>query len=202
MNSKIKIVITGGPSGGKTTLVDAIQKDLSEQISVVPEAASILYRGGFPRKSGIIGKKHTQRAIYYTQQELEALISIESKAPFLVCDRGSLDSIAYWPGTSQDFFESTSTNLNKELSRYDWIIHLDTAQAESFDTTNPIRTESYLEASLLNEKISQAWSQHPRRIVIPNNKDFFKKMSIARSVVLAVISGKTLNEVNQIVKEA
>lgn len=202
MNIKTKIVITGGPSGGKTTLVDAIQKDLAEQISVVPEAASILYRGGFPRKSGITGKKHTQRAIYYTQQELEALVAIESKAPFLVCDRGSLDSIAYWPGTAQDFFESIETTMEKELARYDWIIHLDTAQADSFDTTNPIRTESYLEASLLNEKISHAWSAHPQRIVISNNKDFFKKMSIARSVVMAVISGKSFEQVKQMVQES
>lgn len=48
---KVKIVVTGGPSGGKTTLIEALQKDLKGKVAVVPEAASILYRGGFPRRS-------------------------------------------------------------------------------------------------------------------------------------------------------
>lgn len=43
------IVITGGPSGGKTTLIEAIKKELIKEVTTIPEAASLLYRGGLPR---------------------------------------------------------------------------------------------------------------------------------------------------------
>jgi tRNA uridine 5-carbamoylmethylation protein Kti12 len=92
-----KIVITGGPSGGKTTLIETLKKDLGNKITVVPEAASILYRGGFPRTTSDLNHFHGQRAICFIQRELEDLARAESRAEIIICDRGSLDSIAYWP---------------------------------------------------------------------------------------------------------
>ncbi|MGZ5279699.1 MAG: AAA family ATPase, partial [Pseudobdellovibrionaceae bacterium] len=86
---QVKIAVTGGPSGGKTTLIEVLQKDLKSKVTVVPETASILYRGGFPRRSTPEARKHVQRAIYFSQKELEALIQGESQSPLIVCDRGS-----------------------------------------------------------------------------------------------------------------
>lgn len=193
---KTKIVITGGPSGGKTTLIEALQKDLANKVSVVPEAASILYRGGFPRKPTPPGKIHAQRAIYFTQRELEDLVTDETKASAVVCDRGSLDSIAYWPNQDDaDFFRSLGTNREKEFSRYHWVLHLDTADGETFDTTNPIRTESHNEAVLLNELITKAWQGHPRRVVIPHEADFLSKIGKAKSVIQKILSGASYDEV-------
>jgi predicted ATPase len=195
---KIKIVVTGGPSGGKTTLIDAIKRDLSNQLAVVPEAASILYRGGFPRKPTPLGRKHAQRAICFIQRELEDLIEAESKAPFLVCDRGSLDSIAYWPGRPEDFFESLGTTRQLELARYNWVIHLDTAHEDAFETSNPIRTESHKEAVELNHMIREAWAGHGHRVIIPHYGDFLHKMTLARRVIELIMSGKTYSEINQL----
>jgi predicted ATPase len=193
---KIKIVVTGGPSGGKTTLIEALQKDLHSQVSIVPEAASILYRGGFPRKPTAPGKIHAQRAIYLTQRELEQLVIDETKAEAVVCDRGSLDSIAYWPHQdADDFFKSLATSREKEMARYHWVLHLDTADGETFDTTNPIRTENHLEAVALNALIKQAWQGHPRRIVIPHQADFLSKIAKAKSVIQKIMSGASLEEV-------
>jgi nicotinamide riboside kinase len=147
---KIKIAITGGPSGGKTTLIEALHKELKTKVTVVPEAASILYRGGFPRRPSVSGRMHAQRAIYGTQKELEDLIESESAANVIVCDRGSLDSVAYWPGEAQEFYTSLGTTKALELARYTWVLHLDTADYASFDTENPIRTETHKEAMELN----------------------------------------------------
>jgi predicted ATPase len=193
---KIKIVVTGGPSGGKTTLVEALQKDLTGLVAVVPEAASILYRGGFPRKLTDSGRIHTQRAIYFTQRELEELVMGETKADAVVCDRGSLDSIAYWPQQdAADFFKSLSTDREREFARYQWVLHLDTADGEAFDTSNPIRTESHKEAVWLNEQITKAWAGHPRRIVIPHQADFLGKIGKAKAVIQKILSGASLEGV-------
>lgn len=187
--NKIKIVVTGGPSGGKTTLIEALQKDMIGRLSVVPEAASILYRGGFPRKASAIGKKHAQRAICFTQRELEDLVTTESKMEIIVCDRGSLDSIAYWPGDEENFFKSLKTDRQAELNRYQWVVHLDTADGENFDQTNPIRTESHKEAMELNLMIKEAWAGHPQRVIIPHEEEFLLKILRAKRAIEMMIAG-------------
>lgn len=192
---KVKIVVTGGPSGGKTTLIEALQKDLKGKVAVVPEAASILYRGGFPRRSTPVGRRHVQRAICYTQRELEDLVCDEAKANTIVCDRGSLDSVAYWPGEGSEFFESFRTSKEAEIARYQWVIHLDTADHDSFDTSNPVRTESHQEAIELNEKIKSAWQGHPRRIVIPHEAEFLLKIAKAKSVIEKIMAGQSFEAV-------
>lgn len=193
--NKTVVAITGGPSGGKTTLIEALQKDLAGKVTVVPEAASILYRGGFPRKSTEVARRHTQRAIYATQKELETMIRSESKTSTLVCDRGSLDSIAYWPGHELEFFESLGSNRNLELARYDWVLHLDTAAVENFDTTNPFRPENHREALDLNEKIKVAWSGHPRRLIIPHQDEFLIKIAVAKKLIQKIMNGGSFDEV-------
>lgn len=191
-----KLAITGGPSGGKTTLIDNLQRDLGHQIAVVPEAASILYRGGFPRRKGGTRQKHVQRAIYYTQFELEALILDENPDKLLICDRGSLDSIAYWPQDGSDFLTSVQSTLAAEVARYDWVLHLDTAPEDHYDSENPIRTETYSEAQALNQRILDAWSHHPHRIIIRHHTDFFSKMGSGMKIV------RTLLETNRLIEES
>ncbi len=197
MNQLIKIAVTGGPSGGKTTFLEALKKELGHKCTIVPEAASILYRGGFPRLKSTKALIHTQRAIYFTQKEIEELIAQESSSQLIVCDRGSLDSIAYWPSTEEDFFKNIHTSKINELHRYDWVIHLDTAGAESYDSSNPLRTESFEEAALLNEKVKQAWSGHQQRFIIGHRQDFMSKMSSAMKLIKDIQSGKSYAEIQK-----
>lgn len=195
MKSYIKIAITGGPSGGKTTLIEALKKELGQKCAVVPEAASILYRGGFPRYKETQAVMHAQKAIYYTQRELEDLICSLSQKPLVVCDRGSLDSAAYWPESAGDFFITMNTSKTEEINRYDWVIHLDTASLDFYDTSNPIRTETFQEAWDLNNKIKTAWNGHPRRITISHNEDFISKMTTALAVIKAIMAHKDAEEI-------
>ncbi len=193
------MAITGGPSGGKTTLLETLKKEFGSQITVVPEAASILYGGGFPRKKSILGRIATQRAIYYTQRELETIAIGESANALLVFDRGSLDSIAYWPNDEEDFFKNIQSNKKVELGRYDWVIHLDTASNENYDLSNPIRTETHTEALLLNEKIKMAWNGHQRRITIASDGDFLAKITKSIQVIKSIVKGKSFEDVCKIV---
>jgi GTPase SAR1 family protein len=191
----IKVAVTGGPSGGKTTLIEALKKDLGNKVAVVPESASILYRGGFPRIKSRHGLIHAQKAIYFTQKELEDLIFAEHQPALMVCDRGSVDSLAYWPEAPESFFEMLNSSQEREYSRYDWVVHLDTAGVEHYDLTNPIRTESFAEAQLLNQKILEVWGQHPRRIRINQKKDFLSKIAAASGVIQAIINGEELAKI-------
>lgn len=195
MNKVIKIAVTGGPSGGKTTFLEALKKELGHKCTVVPEAASILYRGGFPRLKSTSALIHTQRAIYYTQKEIEELIATESKSHLIVCDRGSLDSIAYWPANENDFFLNINSSKQIELDRYDWVIHLDTAGADSYDSSNPLRTETYEEAAILNEKVKLAWQGHKQRLIIGHQQDFLSKMSTAMKVIKDIQAGKSYEDI-------
>lgn len=195
---RAKIVITGGPSGGKTTLIEGLKKELGQQVAVVPEAASVLYRGGFPRARSTDGRIAVQRAIYFTQRELETLIGGESpRASALVCDRGSLDAVAYWPKPERGFFTSVKSTRAAELKRYDWVLHLDTATEEFYETTNPLRTESFSEASALNERVKAAWRGHPRRFVITQNEDFLSKMTVSLAVVRAILEGHDADDIRR-----
>lgn len=192
---RIKIAVTGGPSGGKTTLLETLKKELGLQASIVPEAASLLYRGGFPRGKTANARIHTQKAIYYTQKEIEDLIIEDSQAPLIVCDRGSLDSIAYWPYDEQDFFKHINSSRDKELKRYDWVIHLDTASIEYYDSSNPIRTESHDEAVQLNNKIRKAWSGHPQRLIISEDSDFLTKMAKSIGVITDILNHESYKDI-------
>jgi nicotinamide riboside kinase len=194
---KIKIAVTGGPSGGKTTLIEALQIDFKGKLSVVPEAASILYRGGFPRRKSEVSRRHTQKAICFIQHELEDLICAESTAQLIVCDRGSLDGAAYWPGKTEDFFVAVESSREREMAKYQWVIHLDTADESSFDTSNPVRTESHREALDLNEKIKQAWQGHTQRIIIPHESEFLAKISRAKTVIEMIMNGQNFDQVSK-----
>lgn len=120
----------------------------------------------------------------------------------IVCDRGSLDGVAYWPGPgpASDFLAAVGSSFEEEAARYDWIIHLDTAPASYYDLTNPLRNESFEEAWKLNERIKQAWSSHPQRFVIDNNEagHFFEKLQRAMMVVEKIIEGRSYQEIQSL----
>lgn len=196
----MKLVLTGGPSGGKTTLAMALQREFNNRLVVVPESASLLYAGGFPRKNEIKSTQHRQRAIYYVQRELEGMFSDDFPSHLLVCDRGSLDGLAYWQGNPQDFLTSLNSSVEEEVKRYDWVMHLDTAPESYYDLSNPLRVESYEEASRLNEKIKSAWDQHPQRFVIANEGHFLNKLHRSLFVVESILSGKSFAQITENLK--
>src|SRR6186713_3191320 len=45
---RCRIVLTGGPGGGKTTAADLFRREIGDRVVIVPEAATILFAGGFP----------------------------------------------------------------------------------------------------------------------------------------------------------
>ena len=68
---KKRIVLTGGPGGGKTTAIDLLRREFSKQIVVVPESATMLFGGGIERGNAPHLVKAHQQAIFSLQKHLE-----------------------------------------------------------------------------------------------------------------------------------
>lgn len=201
-STKTKIVITGGPSAGKTTIANTISREYTDQITIVPEAASLLFHGGFPRIEETEAVRSLQRAIFFVQRELEETLVQHSKHKFILCDRGSLDGLAYWPGQKSGFLRSIESTLEWELERYDWVIHLNTADDSHYDKSNPVRTETHKEAIRVNEKIVKAWEEHPRQLLIPNSDLFLHKIELTIHVIKWIMLGHTFEEIEDFVAAA
>lgn len=173
-----RVVLTGGPGAGKTAVLEIARKNFCEHISILPESASIIFSGGFWRHDTLAAKKAAQRAIYYVQRELERLVDDEKQAAITLCDRGTVDGLAYWPDNKALFWKEIGTNKQEELSRYTAVIHLRTPPLEQgYNHQNPTRIETAKQAAEIDEKIAQAWSGHPRRFFIESNNEFLEKVS-------------------------
>jgi hypothetical protein len=80
------VVLTGGPGAGKTALLELIRQSFCSHVKVLPESASIVFGGGFPREDDPACRRAAQRAIFYVQRELE--IAGDSHNPAIVlCDQ-------------------------------------------------------------------------------------------------------------------
>jgi predicted ATPase len=179
MSKCCRVVLTGGPGGGKTTAADLYRREIGDQVVVVPEAATILYLGGFPRAGDDGVRRATQRAIYHVQTNLEDAQAAHYGSRLLLCDRGTVDGAAYWPGEPEEFFEHLGTTLEKEFLRYDAVIFFETAAVGgiSIEGGNPTRIESMEEALSLDRRLKSLWSQHPHFVFVPHNTSFIKKVN-------------------------
>lgn len=185
-----RICVTGGPGGGKTTASDLFRREIGEKIVVVPEAATMLFAGGFPRVKEEEAVRSTQKAIYSVQKNIEDIQSALFPERTLLCDRGTVDGAAYWPGEPEDFFAEINSTLEIELSRYDSVIFFETAAVGgiSIEGGNPIRNESLEAAIKLDRKLRSLWSQHPKFIFVPHDRSFFKKITFGLASLQSVVS--------------
>lgn len=181
------VVVTGGPGAGKTAVLEVAQRDLCRHVVILPEAASILWRGLFPRHTTTPGRRAAQRAIVRLQLELQRMAIEEGRAALLVCDRGTLDGLAYWPGTEREYFDDIASTKERELARYAAVIHLQTPSLGQGYVTSQYRIESAEEAAALDRRIAAAWSGHPRRVFIPSDHDFVGKLSRALELIRAEV---------------
>ncbi len=177
------IVITGGPGAGKTALLEFLRKILCEHVAILPEAASILYGGGFWRLESTTAKIAAQKAIYHTQNEMQNLVINEKKWAIALCDRGTLDGMAYWPDIKSDYCSELNTSIEKEYAKYLAVIHLACPKEINYNQNNPMRTESATEASRIDLQIGKAWENHPNYKFVDNTNNFLEKVHLATTLI-------------------
>jgi predicted ATPase len=204
-NPIYKIVITGGPCGGKSTSLTKIQEEMAKKgfrVFSVPEIPTLVVQaGGFILMSkfsieerikfqSLLIRFQIYAEDYFTQ------LALMSKSPsIIICDRGTCDPAAY---VSKEEFQAimdeegwTWTTLRDK--RYDGVLHLVTAAigAEEFYTrsNNTARSEGLETARALDKKTLDAWTGHPHIVVCPNIKGetFDKKLTHAIRGVYKIV---------------
>lgn len=184
--SAARVVLTGGPGAGKTAVLEVLRRTARPDVRVLPEAAGIVFAGGFPRRPSHAARACAQRAIQHVQVELETL-ALADDATLVLCDRGVIDGVAYWPGDEDSFFAGAHMPRQAALARYDLVVHLlvpgDDAGYDRLG--NPMRIETAAEARAIDARITHAWRGHPRIVTIADTPDFATKLERAVSAVTA-----------------
>ncbi len=182
------VVLTGGPGGGKTAVLEVIRKNFCEHVAVLPEAASILFGGGFPRSSSFEGLRSAQRAIARVQIEMERLHVAEGRCAVALCDRGTVDGLAYWPGDPADFWRDLGTSREEELRRYSAVIHLRVPpDGQGYGHSNPLRIENAEQAAAIDARIAGAWRGHAHITEIGSSPEFLDKLRRAVDAIRAEV---------------
>ena len=189
-NGRCRIVLTGGPGGGKTTAADLYRREIGERVVVVPESATMLFTGGFPRSGELHARKSAQCAIYHVQKNLEDVQSARYAERILLCDRGTIDGAAYWPNDPAGFFDAVGSTLELELARYDAVIFFESAAVGgiSVEGGNPTRIESNEQAIELDRRLREIWSNHPNFVVIPHDPSFMKKIMVGLAALEKMVA--------------
>ncbi len=167
-----QIVITGGPGSGKTTFLRWLQESspCCQRLIPVPEAATRLIQAGMRPGSSVF-----QEEIIALQTATEWVCQSEAgPGQVLVCDRGTLDGLAYWQlmGLSAPaFFQMSGMPRAEHLARYTGVIHLRTAAmgaAAHYQRCGIGRPEPPDEAQRIDQTLYEVWSGHPCFHLIEN----------------------------------
>ena len=181
------VVLTGGPGAGKTAVLEVVRRAFCEHIVILPEAATVLFGGGFPRHDTEAGRRAAQEAIFRVQRAMESMVVGEHRAAVALCDRGTLDGLAYLPQGISAACDALGICRKDELARYAAVIHLRTPPPDRYDYSNPVRRESFAEALALDARTADAWEGHPRRVFIACEDDFLAKIARAVAAIRAEI---------------
>ena len=194
-----KVVLTGGPCGGKTTALSIIAHKLrllGLQVFTVPENATLFSTAGagFPLGSH---KEHqltweTSRMICQMQMEdsFENMARHTRRPTVILCDRGVVDAHAYLDDETWDNVLESMGWVETDLrdKRYDMVLHMVSTAvgAESCYENTAYRHETPQQAAELDAKIQKVWAGHRMRCEIDNSTGYDDKVS---RVVAMLCSG-------------
>ena len=205
-----KIVLTGGPAAGKTTLISRVLKELKAEdgwkVITVPETATELISGftlgPFP---GCMSMLDFQYFVIGDQLHKEKLALrgadiVPQDKVLIIFDRAVFDDRAYI--NDEEFrtvLGSFGTTPEEMLTHYDAVLHLVTCAkgAEfAYNYGNAARYEGIEEARMRDDETLAAWSAHPNVHVIDNSVDFEDKINRAMAQIYRII-GESVPEVSK-----
>ncbi len=195
-----KIVMTGGPAGGKTTLTTRLVKELTARgyrVLIAPEAATELISGfGIKPFGNCLSMYDFQFFVVDSQLQKERMAEkaaqlVPEDKVLIICDRGVLDNKAYVSQSEYDrilaSFDMTEQDV---LDRYDAVIHLVSSSngAEyAYSYNNAARYETLEQAREMEERALLSWQKHPNRVIIGNSYNFDNKIRKAMNEIYKVL---------------
>jgi len=186
-----KLVLTGGPCGGKTTgqaRLATFFENLGWKVFRVPETATVLMSGGIS-----FGDLNTEQVLDFQEHLVTTMMALEDtyfsmaekchQNVLIIADRGVLDASAF---IERDDWERILKKLDLEDieindNRYNHVVHLQTAAigAEKFYSTedHSARFEGLELAKERDKRALEAWRDHPYVDIVDNRSDFDTKIN-------------------------
>ncbi|XP_041349503.1 TRPL translocation defect protein 14-like [Gigantopelta aegis] len=194
-----RVVLTGGPCGGKTTgqaRLSTFFENLGWKVFRCPEAAMIYLSGGVT-----FAELEKNEVFLFQENIIKTMMQIENsyfdlaksftckQNVLMICDRGLMDGAAYL--SPEDWEEMKKKNNWHEVdmrdNRYNQIIHMVSAAkgAEAFYSVagHKTRHEGLDVARELDTITANSWVGHPYFDVIDNSVDFETKLTRMISAV-------------------
>lgn len=210
-NKVYKVVLTGGPCGGKTTgqaRLSTFFESLGWKVFRAPETALVLMSGGIKFTSLTKAEAYQfQENLIKTMKQIEDtyfdLANSSQQNCLVICDRGLMDATAYLdPGDWDKMKAANNWNeVQMRDNRYNQVIHMVSAAqgAEAFYTVagHQTRHESIAQAIELDRITAGAWVGHPYYDVIDNSSFFDDKVMRMIAAVcnrLGIDTGDRLSE--------
>ena len=193
-----RIVITGGPLAGKSTILNELQKLYSHKARFMTEVASMLLSSGYPQPGRDLSFSedwldYINNVILPTQLNMEnghLHAADVNNLSAVFYDRGLLDPAGYIEGGKETLQNKYGLNIEDTYNRYSMVIHLHSIACRSHDLydkfcdTNPSRYDTAEEAEMRDKAIYEAWKDHPNFIAIES----YTGMEGLLNAVLAEIS--------------
>ncbi len=205
-----RIVLTGGPAAGKTSLISRILKEFKQEdgwkVITIPETATDLISGfGLGPFENCMSMEEFQYFVISDQLHKEQLAlkgaeTVPQDKVLIIYDRAIFDDLAY---ITREQFEKTLAYFGKKpdeiMAGYDAVLHLVTCAkgAEfAFGYNNAARYENLEGAREKDDLTLAAWSAHPRLYVIDNSVNFEDKLNRGIAKIYDIL-GENVPEVSK-----
>ena len=183
-----KLVLTGGPCGGKTTgqaRLSTFFENLGWKVYRVPETANILLSGGvdfgdLPKEAQQQFQANLLKTMMQIENSFFDLAKASSRNCLVICDRGAMDASAFVSRAQWEDILVTNGLDEVEIrdNRYNQVVHMVSAAkgAEDFYTIehHASRLEGIEEAKVLDTKAAEAWVGHPYMALVDNDGSNFE----------------------------
>ena len=197
-----KLVLTGGPCGGKTTGQARLRtffENVGWKVYRVPEMATVLLPCGVNRAElSEDAREKFQENLLLSMMRVEDTFfdlaeACRDRDVLVICDRGTMDASAYVDrGQWNAIIGRTGLDeVDIRDNRYNQVIHMVTAAkgAEEFYSLdgNVARSEGLEEARMRDSRAAEAWVGHPYVDVVDNSSNFEHKINVLIAKVSASI---------------
>ena len=190
-----KIVLSGGPCGGKTTAIKYVREYFEEKgyivLSINESATEIINMGIKPFGNNKVDMYEFQKYVFSEQINNEILVdnyinSNMDKKIIVLYDRCIMDNKCYVSEEEYNMLlEEFEINEEKYLSQFDLFIHLVSAAigTNKYNLDNQARSENIIEAMKREENIVKCYSNISNRIVVDNSTNFEGKLKRVRDII-------------------
>lgn len=182
----LQVVLTGGPSSGKTSVINRVVeqfKELGYKVIVVPETATELINSGIrPFGENALPAYNFQKLVLQTQLNKEnvareAAEILGSDKTIILYDRGTLDGYAYCePEEWEELLHNMKLDKRVLSSTYDAILYLENASKFFTLENNAARYEADADAAAKKgDLVLQSYLSHDNLLVIKPRENMVDK---------------------------